>query len=68
MSNKHELKKAKQTLNDHGELVFSMIHDAGQQDWPLARMWIALASMIQEVESGDKYSSGLNARIRSLER
>lgn len=68
MSNKSELNEAKTVLEKHREVIFSMIHDQDKFNAPMVRMWTALASMIQEVELGDKYASGLLARIRSLEK
>ena len=68
MSNKGELHEAQRVLEQNRELVFSMIMDQDKLDAPLVRIWTALASMIEEVESSDKYSSGLLARVMRLEK
>lgn len=67
MTNKYELDEAKRTLESNRELVSSMIHDTNDLDAPLVRIWIALAAMISEVESGEVYTKRLQARIRMLE-
>ena len=67
MSSAYKLNEAKRVLEQRREIVFSSMFDCGDFDSALVRLWVALADMITQVESGDTYSQGLLARIRLLE-
>ena len=50
-------------LEKYREVVFSMVHDAGQQDLDVVELWWALAKAQEEIEVLVKYSDGLRARV-----
>ena len=66
MSNAYKLNEAMRVLEHEREIVFSSM-EYDKLDSSLVRMWVALADMISQVESGDTYSQGLRARIKMLE-